>query len=145
MTFPCRRRWAGPGRGRYTQGRRVPAATHRLATGRDELPVHFSISVGHRRVAPAAPDDAGLYTFYLGEAHRRRNRGDDAARATALYAEATTQPGAPPEAWREHGLALRQSGDRAAALTALRHYLALAPAAEDREFIGTYLAQENAQ
>lgn len=90
--------------------------------------------------ATAAPEDAGLYTFFMGEAHRRRGKGDDRARAAALYAEATRQPGAPPEAWREHGLALRESGQPQPAADALRRYLALAPQASDRRFIEQYLA-----
>lgn len=95
--------------------------------------------------ATAAPGDAGLYTFFMGEAHRRRGKGDDRARAIALYAQATGQPGAPPQAWREHGLALRESGQSAAAADALRRYLALAPRASDRRFIEQYLADLGAR
>jgi predicted Zn-dependent protease len=72
-----------------------------------------------RAAAPAT--DAGLYTFYLGEAHRRRGKDADRAAAATLYAQAVSQPGAPPEAWREHGLALRAAGNRPAAAAALRH------------------------
>jgi len=88
----------------------------------------------------AAVQDAGLYTFFLGEAHRRRNKNDDRIRAAALYRQAIDEPGAPPEAWREHGLALRDSGNPAAAATALRRYLALSPEADDALFISSYLA-----
>jgi beta-barrel assembly-enhancing protease len=87
----------------------------------------------------AAPADRGLYTFYLGEAHRRRNKAGDRAEAAALYAEATTQPGAPPEAWREHGMSLRDAGQNALAAAAFRRYLADAPAATDRAFVQRYL------
>jgi predicted Zn-dependent protease len=86
-----------------------------------------------RATAPAA--DAALYDFYLGEAHRRRGKGDDATRAAALYARAVSQPGAPPAAWREHGLALRAAGQPAAAASALRRYLRLAPDADDAAFV----------
>ena len=87
--------------------------------------------------APA--EDAGLYTFYLGEAYRRRGKEPDKAEAAKLYAQAVTQPGAPPEAWREHGLALRASGNRAEAAAALHRYLELAPQAEDLAFVTGYL------
>jgi predicted Zn-dependent protease len=88
----------------------------------------------------AAPDDTGLFTFFLGEARRRRDKDDDRAAAAALYAQAVTEPGAPPEAWRENGLALRDAGHRAESAAALHRYLELAPAAEDRAFITDYLA-----
>jgi beta-barrel assembly-enhancing protease len=87
----------------------------------------------------AAPADRGLYTFFLGEAHRRRNKTDDRAQAAALYAQATTEPGAPPDAWREHGMALRDAGQSAAALAAFRRYLADAPGATDRAFVQSYI------
>ena len=89
----------------------------------------------------AAPEDAGLLSFYLGEAYRRRGKEGDKAQATKLYALAVTRPGAPPPAWREHGLALRDAGDRPAAAAALRHYLELAPQAEDMDFVNSYIAE----
>jgi len=85
------------------------------------------------------PDEKGLYTFYLGEAHHRRNKDDDRQQADALYAEAVTEPGAPPEAWREHGLALRAAGDKPDAVVALQRYLDLAPNADDRAFVLSYI------
>lgn len=88
-----------------------------------------------------APEDAGLYTFFLGEAHRRRNKGDDRSRAAQLYATAVGQADAPADAWREHGLVLREAGSRVASAAALRRYLELSPAAQDRAFITTYLAE----
>jgi tetratricopeptide (TPR) repeat protein len=91
--------------------------------------------------ARAAGEDLGLYTFYLGEAYRRRDKAGDRDQAAKLYAEAIAQPGAPPSAWREHGLVLRASGRRAEAAAALRHYLELAPAAEDRAFVQAYLTE----
>ena len=92
-----------------------------------------------RATAPAA--DAGLYTFYLGEAHRRRGKPPDRVEAAKLYAQAVSQAGAPPEAWREHGLALRAAGNRPAAIAALRHYLQLSPQAEDLAFVTGYLTE----
>ena len=89
-----------------------------------------------RKTAPA--EQAGLYAFYLVEAHRRRNKPGDSEHAVALYAEVVTQVGAPAEAWREHGLALRAAGQKPAAATALQRYLQLAPQAEDRVFMQRY-------
>lgn len=88
-----------------------------------------------------APQEKGLYTFYLGEAHRRRGKGEDRQQSDALYAEAITEPGAPPEAWREHGLSLRAAGDGVGALAALQRYLQLAPNADDRAFVVGYIDQ----
>ena len=87
------------------------------------------------------PDNAGLYSFFLGEAYRRRNKNGDRVIAAGLYAQSVTEPGVPPDAWREHGLALREEGRRGAAAIALHHYLDLSPRAEDHEFIANYLAE----
>lgn len=93
-----------------------------------------------------APDDLqGLYTFWLGEAHRRRNEDGDRARAAALFSAALDLPGAPPAAWREHGLALRDQGDRDGARAALTRYLGLAPEADDAAFVRQYLDQLEAR
>ncbi len=94
----------------------------------------------------ADPSDAGMYTFYLGEAYRRRNKNDDRAQARKLYAQAVLEPGAPPQAWREHGLALRDSKAFPEAIRHLREYLAKDPLAQDRGFIESYLKEmETAQ
>jgi predicted Zn-dependent protease len=89
----------------------------------------------------SAGEDLGLYTFYLGEAYRRRNKPGDLAQAATLYAAATTEPGAPADAWREHGMALRSAGNRAEAALALRRYLTDLPGASDRAFIESYLSE----
>ncbi len=82
-----------------------------------------------------------LYTFYLGEAYRRRNKGDDLQQARALYAQAVQSPNAPAGAWREHGLALREQNQTGDAITALNRYLELSPKADDRGFIEQYLTE----
>lgn len=92
----------------------------------------------------ADPADAGMYTFYLGEAYRQRNKNDDRKQAASLYAQAITEPGAPPQAWREHGLALRESTQNQDAIRHLREYLARDPDAQDRGFIESYLKQMEA-
>lgn len=89
----------------------------------------------------APPESAALCTFHLAEALRRRNKGDDAQKAAALYAEAVALPGPPPEAWREHGLQLRHHGRHAEAARALRRYLDAAPHADDAALMRHYLTQ----
>ncbi|MFC5579422.1 M48 family metalloprotease [Lysobacter niabensis] len=86
----------------------------------------------------AQPDTKALYTFYLGEAHRRRNRNDDKAKAATLYAQALAEPHAPPAAWREQGMLLREQGDKPGALASLRRYLETAPGADDAALIKHY-------
>lgn len=100
-----------------------------------------SIRVIEDLQAGAPPEDAGLYSFYLGEAYRQRAKEADRVQAAKLYALAITQPGAPPEAWREHGLALRAIGNKPDAAAALRRYLELAPQAEDLAFVTGYLTE----
>lgn len=92
-----------------------------------------------RTTAPTA--QSGLYTFFLGEAHRRRNQPGDRELADRLYAESVGESGAPAQAWREHGLALKIGGDATGAVAALRRYLELDPQAQDRAFIERYLQQ----
>ena len=126
-----------------------PHARHRddyRAAMRPFLPHWLDEELARRRYASsllvigellqdAPADDKGLLTFYLGEAHRRRNAEGDRAKAASLYAEAVALPGAPASAWREHGLALRDAGRGAEAASALRHYLDIAAQAEDRAFV----------
>jgi predicted Zn-dependent protease len=83
----------------------------------------------------------GLYTFYLGEAHRRRNRDGDADKAGAYYAQAIMQGGAPAAAWREQGLLQQARGERATATASLRRYLELAPQAGDAAMVRHYLSK----
>ncbi|MFT3807316.1 M48 family metalloprotease [Arenimonas sp.] len=92
-----------------------------------------------RTTAPA--ERSGLYSFYLGEAYRRRNKPGDQDLADGLYAEAVGQAGAPPQAWREHGMALKADGDRKPAAAAFRRYLELEPQAQDRAFVERYLEE----
>ena len=89
-----------------------------------------------------APEDAlGTLDFYVAQAYRQRRGDGDAATAAKLYADAITHADAPPAAWREYGLDLRQDGQRAAAADALHRYLRLAPQADDRAFIDQYIAE----
>lgn len=89
----------------------------------------------------ATPDTVALATFYLGEAHRRRNKGEDMTRAGELYAETLALPDPPAAAWREQGMLLRTRGDTAGAANALRNYLQVAPEAGDAALIQHYLTR----
>lgn len=89
----------------------------------------------------ATPDTAALATFYLGEAHRRRNKDDDMIKAGQLYAEALALPDPPAAAWREQGMLLRAKNDSAGAAESLRNYLQAAPAATDAALIRHYLTR----
>jgi len=86
-------------------------------------------------LADAPASDRGVLTFYLGEAHRRRNTAGDRAKAADLYAQAIALPGVPAAAWREHGFALRDAGRTVQARAALQRYLDESPDAEDRAFV----------
>ena len=94
--------------------------------------------------ALAEPDQAALYTFYLGEAVRRRGKDGDSARAEVLYEEAIGLPNPPAAAYREHGMALRAQGDRRGAAAAFRRYLDLDPGAGDAGFVKQYLSEREA-
>lgn len=83
----------------------------------------------------------GLFTFYRAEVHRRRNRDGDKAAAATLYQQATTLPGAPAAAWREHGLVLKTANNKTEAVAALEKYLSLSPSADDKAFIDQYLKE----
>lgn len=89
----------------------------------------------------ATPETIALATFYLGEAHRRRNKGDDMVKAGKLYAEALTLPDPPAATWREQGMLLRANGDKAGAIGALRNYLQASPDATDAALIKHYLTK----
>ncbi|MFY2762524.1 M48 family metalloprotease [Arenimonas sp. MALMAid1274] len=91
--------------------------------------------------ALSEPDLQATYTFFLGEAYRRRGKDGDAAQAAALYAQAASGENPPPAAFREQGMALRAAGRRDEAAAALTRYLALAPEAEDAAFIRHYLTE----
>jgi predicted Zn-dependent protease len=94
-----------------------------------------SILVVSELLADAPAEDKALLSFYLGEAYRRRANPGDRAEAARWYAQAIALPDPPPAAWREHGMALRDAGDRPAAIDALQRYLKLASDPPDRAFV----------
>ena len=89
----------------------------------------------------ARPELEGIYDFYQGEALRRRNKPGDLAQADLLYARAVGNANAPAEAWREHGLALKRSGQPQEALLSLKTYLTKKPDAGDRLFVEQDIAR----
>lgn len=112
-----------------------PYLEHWLDTELTRRAYAASLLVIGELLADSPQQDKGVLTFYLGEAHRRRNADGDRDAAAKLYAQAVAMPGAPAAAWREHGFALRTSGRNAEARAALQRYLADAPQAEDRAFV----------
>jgi predicted Zn-dependent protease len=83
----------------------------------------------------------GLLRYYEGEAWRLRGRPGDREKAAQSYALAVALPGAPPEAWRAHGYALIQAGQRDPGRAALGRYLAMAPDAPDAAMVRYSLQQ----
>ncbi|MDV6329842.1 M48 family metalloprotease [Asticcacaulis sp. 201] len=81
--------------------------------------------------------DMGLLNFYKGEAFRLRNGRragglpTDMDNAVLAYKAALTFPDAPVETWRQLGDVHRHQFDFLGAIDAFKHYLALAPNAED--------------
>jgi len=122
------------GRERYRAAVR-PLLPHLLDQELGQRRYAGSLLVIGELLADSPAGDKGLLTFYLGEAHRRRGLGDDKAKAAALYASAVTLPNTPAAAWREHGFALRNTGNVSAARAALQRYLQQAADAEDRAFV----------
>ena len=112
-----------------------PFMEHWLAEELGRRRYASSLLVIGELLADAPAEDHGLLTFYLGEAHRRRNAAGDRAKAAELYARAIILTGAPAATWREHGFALRDADRKAEATAALKRYLELAPQAEDRAFV----------
>jgi beta-barrel assembly-enhancing protease len=99
-----------------------------------------SIQLIEGLAADARDSDRAVFLHYLGEAHRLRgNDGDDEA-AADYYARAVRLPDAPPAAYREHAMVLKDRGVVTTARHMFRHYLKLLPEAEDRAFIEFYLA-----
>ena len=75
------------------------------------------------------------------DALRRRNTGDDTARALELYRDlVAARPDLPP-AWRGLGLVSQRNNDLPAAAAAFRRYLELAPTATDHELVRSLLRQ----
>jgi predicted negative regulator of RcsB-dependent stress response len=83
----------------------------------------------------------GTLRYYQGEVYRLRSEAGDDNLARTAYAAAVQAPNPPPEAYRMHGYALLQAGQRDAAREALTRYLDLAPQASDAEMVRFSLQQ----
>ncbi|MEI9930427.1 MAG: M48 family metalloprotease [Rhizomicrobium sp.] len=84
---------------------------------------------------------SGELQFYLAEAYRRRNGTGDVQNAISTYRTAIADGGNQAKAYRGLGIAALKSGDNDTARSALNDYLRLAPAADDKAMIQSYLAR----
>ncbi len=79
--------------------------------------------------------DPGVLNFYKGEALRLRGKrgadGSDMENAITAYKTALESPDAPKETWRQIGDVYRHFGMNTEAVDAFKHYIALAPEAQD--------------
>jgi len=83
----------------------------------------------------------GLVAFHEGTMYRGRGEQGDGERALASFEVATQQPGCPPEAFRELGLAQWDADRYAEAKRAFEDYLAAAPAAADAAMVAAYITE----
>jgi Flp pilus assembly protein TadD len=79
--------------------------------------------------------------FYRGELFRVRGEEGDDSRAIAEYREAAAARDPLPVTHRNLGLVLQRVGDRAGAREAFQRYVELAPAANDRAMVETYIQE----
>jgi len=84
---------------------------------------------------------SGELQFYLGEAYRRRNGQGDLQNAVTAYRASISDGGTPVSAYRGLGIAALKTGDHDAAREAFKDYLSLAPAANDKAMVQSYLAR----
>lgn len=80
-------------------------------------------------------------TFYLSEAYRLRADKEDDARAAEWLAKAYALTPSFPPLLRAAGLAAMKEGKAADATTFFKQYLELAPDANDRAFVQSYLSR----
>lgn len=80
-------------------------------------------------------EDAGVLSYYRGEAYRLRRGEGDLALARQAYEAAIAQPDAPAAAWRQLGEIYEREQRPAEAAALLQTYLTRAPDAPDRALI----------
>ena len=115
-------------------------APHRPTFLEDQIMLNDP-GASHHVVETLAEDGwTGLLRHADAEIWRLRGREGDYERAAQGYAAAVQLPDAPPEAWRNHGLALRRERRYAEAEAALRTYLRLDPDAHDAAMVRAALA-----
>lgn len=81
----------------------------------------------------------GIVYFYKAEAYRLRHKDGDDRLALTNYERAMGYSDAPAATWRELGQSYWRAGDKEKADASFRHYLELAPEAEDRLIVEDYL------
>lgn len=79
--------------------------------------------------------DMGVINFFKGEAYRERDEVGDKEAAIASYMAAAKHADAPAATWRQLGQIYEKQKNYPEAISSYRHYLAKAPAAEDRAII----------
>jgi hypothetical protein len=117
-----------------------PFLTRWLLQELDANDLHRTLSMLTDLHADAPIGWRGRVAFALGEAHRRRGAGDDAAVAATLFDAALREADAPAEAYREWGVLRRAASDIDAASDALARFLEMAGDAPDRAFFETEVA-----
>jgi Zn-dependent protease with chaperone function len=128
-----------------TERLKAVVAPHRAEWLAEELNRgHFSQSI--QMIGRLIKNDAqaGELRYFLGEAYRRRNADGDLAQAVQSY-QASIAGGGPVLAYRGLGIAALKSGDMGSARDAFKKYLDLAPSADDRAMVTTYLARAEGQ
>jgi len=92
------------------------------------------------RLAEALPEDAATQHF-TGEAYRLRDQPGDADRALGMLGRAARLPDALAETQRSLGMIHLARRDQRAANAAFRRYIELAPAAQDRLLIQSFIRE----
>ena len=118
------------------------AASHRVTWFQDEL-LRREPKESQRLLGRLLADDpdSGFLRFMYGEAFRLEYSDKGNARALEELAKALSGREAPPEALRSMGLIYWDMGDTAKAAEHFRRYLAMAPGADDRDMVSTYLKE----
>ncbi len=83
----------------------------------------------------------GVLWYYQGELLRRRGGEEDGPKAVEAYRQAQAYADAPASVHRALGLAHWEQADHEAARAAFARYLDVAPEAEDRAMIRTYMEE----
>jgi len=118
-------------------------ARFRLMLLNDEIAMrkHERSLVVIERLQEAELLTAAEAAFFRGELFRVRGEEGDDARAIAEYREAAAARDSLPVTQRNLGLVLQRVGDRAGAREAFQRYVELAPDANDRAMVETYIQE----
>jgi len=118
---------------RMVQQVRLDNFENMLSMGRAKQALIMLEEVEHAaELPPHAP-------YYLGEAYRLRGDKGDLDKAEAAYRKAIEAAGDFPPSHRALGVVLLKTGRHADAAASFERYLALAPDAQDRKYVESYL------